>query len=73
MEIRSVTTKSDLKRFVKLPYSLSGNDPVWVPPLRSEQFGQFDLRLISIDHCGYRLLLLLDHGKGIDSLPYCAL
>jgi GNAT superfamily N-acetyltransferase len=61
MEILSVTTKSDLKRFVNLSYKLYKNDPVWIPPLRVEQLGQFDPRHNpTLDHCEYALFLLID-------------
>lgn len=35
MEIRPVTSRPDLRRFIELPYRLYRRDPVWVPPLRS--------------------------------------
>jgi ribosomal protein S18 acetylase RimI-like enzyme len=42
MRIKTVEGKKDLKQFLELPYRLYRDDPVWVPPLRSEQAGQFD-------------------------------
>lgn len=33
LEIREVTTRRDLNRFVRLPWRLYRNDPAWVPPL----------------------------------------
>ena len=64
MNIHLVTTKSDLKRFIKFPYQLYKNDPVWVPPLLDEQFGQFDAkRNPTLDHCEYALFLLEEDGK----------
>jgi GNAT superfamily N-acetyltransferase len=66
MEIRSVSTKSDLKRFIKLPYKLYKNDPVWIPPLRTEQSGQFNPRRNpTLDHCDFSLFLLLDNNEVI--------
>ena len=66
MEICSVKNKADLKAFVDLPYRLYRNDPVWVPPLRDEQMGQFDRkRNPMLDHCKTALFLLQDHGKVI--------
>jgi hypothetical protein len=66
MKIHPVTTKSDLKRFVNLPYKLYKNDPVWVPPLLAEQFSQFDKRRNPmLDHCEYELFLLEENGKAI--------
>jgi GNAT superfamily N-acetyltransferase len=66
MNIRLVTSKSDLRRFIDLPYKLYKNDPVWVPPLLDEQFGQFDRkRNPTLDHCEYSLFLLEENGKVI--------
>jgi ribosomal protein S18 acetylase RimI-like enzyme len=64
MEIQRVETKKDLRRFIELPYRLYRDDPIWVPPLRSEQWGQFDQRHNAmLDHCTYELFLLLDRGQ----------
>jgi GNAT superfamily N-acetyltransferase len=61
MNIRPVQTKADLRAFIELPYRLYRNDPVWVPPLRDEQHGQFDpKRNPLLDHCEYALFLLED-------------
>ncbi|MEW6406531.1 MAG: hypothetical protein AB1649_32505, partial [Chloroflexota bacterium] len=66
MNIRPVTTKKDLAAFINLPYALYKNDPVWVPPLRDEQRGQFDpQRNPLLDHCEWQLFLLEDGGKFI--------
>jgi hypothetical protein len=63
MEIIQVTTKPDLKRFIRLPYRLYKNDHVWVPPLLDEQFSQFDpKRNPTLDHCEYSLFLLEENG-----------
>jgi hypothetical protein len=65
MHIHKVESKADLRRFINLPYRLYRDDPVWVPPLRSEQWGQFDAcRNPMLDHCEYELFLLLD-GKQV--------
>jgi ribosomal protein S18 acetylase RimI-like enzyme len=64
MDIRVVKDKRDLRRFIELPYHLYCNDPIWVPPLRSEQWAQFDPRRNPmLDHCEYELILLLDDGQ----------
>lgn len=66
MIIRSVQTKKDLDRFLELPYQLYRNDPIWVPPLRDEQRGQFDpKRNPLLDHCEWQLFLLEDEGTAI--------
>ena len=42
MHIHSVVTKKDLREFINLPFKIYKNDPIWVPPLKSEIFNQFD-------------------------------
>jgi ribosomal protein S18 acetylase RimI-like enzyme len=44
MNIHLVQGKRDLKEFVELPYRIYKNDPVWVAPLRDEQWAQFDVK-----------------------------
>ncbi|MDI7277407.1 MAG: N-acetyltransferase [Anaerolineae bacterium] len=64
MDIRPVRTQADLRRFVDLPYRLYRHDPIWVPPLRSEQWAQFDPRRNPmLDHCEHALFLLEDGGQ----------
>jgi len=66
MKITRVITKSHLKKFIKLPYQLYKNDPVWVPPLLDEQKAQFDAnRNPTLDHCKYALFLLEVDGRQI--------
>ena len=64
MNITQVKTKRDLDLFINLPYLLYIKDPVWVPPLRDEQRGQFDhVRNPLLDHCDYALFLLFQNGE----------
>jgi hypothetical protein len=64
MKIRLVLTKKDLSSFIKLPFSLYHDDPVWVPPLFDEQKSQFDhKRNPFLDHCEYALFLLEDGDR----------
>jgi len=37
IKIKKIKKKSDIKRFVRLPFSLYRDDPCWVPPLISDQ------------------------------------
>lgn len=63
MNIHPVQTQNDLEDFIGLPYELYRDDPIWVPPLRSEQQAQFDrLKNPMLDHCETGLFLLRD-GK----------
>ncbi len=64
MNIIPVTTPAELKRFIRLPYKLYKNDPVWVPPLLSEVSKQFDRkRNPTLDHCEFALFLLENAGE----------
>jgi GNAT superfamily N-acetyltransferase len=64
MPIRSVQTSADLRLFIDLPYRLYRDDPVWVPPLRSEQRGQFDPKHNPLlDHCERELFLLEQNSR----------
>lgn len=55
---------ADLQVFLDLPYHFYRNDPVWVPPLRSDQRGQFDHKTNPfLDHCEYALFVLWQDGK----------
>ena len=66
MDIRPVQTRKDLAAFIELPYRLYKNDPLWVPPLRDEQRGQFDpQRNPLLEHCEWQLFLLEEKGKTI--------
>ena len=61
MNIHPVKTKHDLKTFINFPYQKYKEDPVWVPPLRSEQRKQFDPQTNPfLDHCEWQLFLLKD-------------
>lgn len=64
MRIIPVTTRARLKKFIRLPYKLYKDDPVWVPPLLSEVSKQFDNKHYpTLDHCEYALLLLENKGE----------
>jgi ribosomal protein S18 acetylase RimI-like enzyme len=61
MQIRTVNNKQDLSQFIEIPYRLYRGDPIWIAPLRSDQWNQFDpKRNPMLDHCGYALFLLVD-------------
>jgi GNAT superfamily N-acetyltransferase len=64
MDIRVVRSSQDLKQFLNLPYSLYRDDPMWIPPLRSEQRAQFDPRRNPLlEHCERELFLLMKEGE----------
>jgi GNAT superfamily N-acetyltransferase len=39
---RQVSTKTDLSRFISYPYKKYTNDPLWVPPLRMDEWDKFN-------------------------------
>lgn len=42
IEIRSVESRTDLEKFVRLPWKVYKGDPNWVPPLISERLGRLN-------------------------------
>jgi GNAT superfamily N-acetyltransferase len=42
LEVRPVHSRRDLRRFIKLPWRLYRNEPLWVPPLISERRRHLD-------------------------------
>ncbi len=42
LRIAPVTTRRDLARFIDVPYRLYRHDPWWIPPLRLDEWRQFD-------------------------------
>lgn len=66
MDVRPVRSRGELNRFIDLPYRIYRSDPVWVPPLRDEQQGQFDPRRNPLlDHCERELFLLWDGSEPV--------
>ena len=66
MQIIPVRTKRDLRAFIQFPYDFYRDDPVWVPPLRSEQWSQFDSQKNPmLDHCETELILLKEGDQVI--------
>jgi hypothetical protein len=64
MQIRTVQSQKDLAEFIELPYRIYRRDPIWIAPLRSDQWNQFDpKRNPMLDHCEYVLYLLKDGSK----------
>jgi hypothetical protein len=55
LRVKPVETRRDLHDFINLPYDLYAGDPVWVPPLLSEQRHQFSKRSPFFQHAAVRL------------------
>lgn len=58
MAITSVTTMSELRKFIYLPYSIYKNDKNWIIPLISEQKKLFKQKKNPVlNHCSFQLFL----------------
>ena len=66
MNLIPVNTPQDLRSFMRFPYTLYRDDPVWIPPLRDEVRKQFSPRHNPfLEHCEWQLFLLKDQGQVI--------
>ncbi|MFQ5701037.1 MAG: hypothetical protein ACE5HU_04255, partial [Acidobacteriota bacterium] len=64
MKVVRVESRRDLKAFIELPYAKYGDDPCWAPPLRIEEWEQFDPgKNPSYDHLEIDLFLAMDAGR----------
>jgi hypothetical protein len=64
MRIKKVQSSHDLNAFVKLPYIIYKDDPIWVTPLRSKSKALFEpTKNPYLDDCDYALFLLEKKGK----------
>ena len=61
MKIYPVENRKELREFIRFPYHFYRDDPLWVPPLRSEQVSQFNPKKNPmLNHCDKQLFLLKD-------------
>ena len=66
MEIVPVEGRKALRQFIGFPYRYYHDDPLWVPPLRSEQRAQYEPdKNPMLKHCETQLFLLKEDGKVI--------
>jgi GNAT superfamily N-acetyltransferase len=66
MRVYPVSSTKDQAQFIEFPYRHYRSDPVWVPPLRDEQRGQFlPARNPMLEHCEWQLFLLEEGGTVI--------
>jgi len=64
VEIREVKTKSDIKKFVKFPFSLYKGNPYFVPNLNIDEINKFDKdKNESYDDCDVKCFLAYKDGK----------
>ncbi|MGD8553479.1 MAG: hypothetical protein PVG02_07440 [Anaerolineales bacterium] len=66
MKIHPAESTRERTRFIEFPYHFYRDDPVWVPPLRSELHGQFEASENPfLEHCDHELFILEDEGEMI--------
>ena len=64
IEIKEVKTKSDIKQFVKFPFSLYKGNPYFVPCLNIDEINKFDKdKNESYDDCDVKCFLAYKDGK----------
>lgn len=69
LSIQPVTTRRDLKEFVRFPWKVYQEDPNWVPPLISDQLATLDPDRSSFyDHADARLFLARRDGEAVGSI-----
>lgn len=63
IQIKEVSTKKELRQFVKFPFSLYKNDPYWVPPIINEEIDSFDTNINPVfKHAEARFFLAYRNG-----------
>src|SRR5919109_4776477 len=66
LEVRPVHSRGDLMRFIKLPWRLYRNAPLWVPPLVSERRRHLDReRNPFFEHAEAEYFLALRDGRPV--------
>ena len=66
VEIRTVTTKAQLREFIKFPKRLYKGCDNWVPPLEGDEFDTFDRKKNgAYDYCDSELYLAVRDGKTV--------
>jgi GNAT superfamily N-acetyltransferase len=66
LELRTVESKADLKRFVQFPLELYRDSPYWVPPLALDDLGTLDLsKNPAGEFCDSRCWLAYRDGKAV--------
>ncbi|NLV35438.1 MAG: GNAT family N-acetyltransferase [Clostridiaceae bacterium] len=65
-QIRTVVTKSDMRQFIKLPWSIYKDDPNWVPPLLSDIKASLDpVKNPTLSKIIYTMFLAMKDGKAV--------
>ena len=66
IKIQEISTKKELKQFVKFPFSLYKGNKYWVPPIISEEVESFDkLKNPVFEHADARFFLALKEWRKV--------
>ncbi|MBN1543306.1 hypothetical protein JW992_14285 [candidate division KSB1 bacterium] len=66
MKVQTLATARQKREFIDFPYWFYRSDPLWIPPLRSEQNKLFDIRKNAmLQHGDHVLFLATDRGKTV--------
>ncbi len=65
VDIRPVTTASDLKAFIAIPWSIYHDDPNWVPPLKFERKEAFSAKNPFFEHARWQAWLAYRDGMPV--------
>ena len=65
IEIREVTSASDLKTFIAVPWSVYQGDPNWVPPLKIERKEAFSAKNPYFQHARWKAWVAYREGEPI--------
>lgn len=66
MKIKEVTSKSDKKKFVMLPFKLYKNNSYWIPPTIKDEYKIFDIETNpALSYCDAKYWIAKEDGKCI--------
>ena len=64
IEVKEITGRKELKKFVTFPFKLYKNNPYWVPPLINEELNSFDPNKNPVfEHAQARYFLAFKNGS----------
>ena len=64
IEVKEITGKKELRKFVTFPFTLYKNNPYWVPPIINEELESFDPETNPVfEHAQARFFVALQNGK----------
>ncbi len=66
IDVIPVRNRKMMKKFIRLPYRLYGNDPNWVPPLIRQEKAHFDEKVNpAFRYCRTRFFLAVENGRTV--------